>query len=461
MTQSSILDKPKAARLIPSSISVANVGGIPDYKLELGPHWTVFKGSNGVGKSSMLAAGRNVIMGGAALAQIARVGEDGTPFDPEVTLVLKSVTGGDEKRITKTADKTPSIKSRIGTSAAFETVKKPGEYLKTIADHGSDPAKFLLASEKDQLEMLLAALPLEWNQARVDEIIGGFKAVIDAENLPMEHLYPLQRVGAIRDSIFRARTGVNRDEKAKRSAADQTLRDAPGEIPEGLEARIAEKRDELSALQASLSAGQEAWRGKHRAAETAAAAKRDAAIAAAKAAYDAEMSAANLAAADDKAALSDLQRALDNANAELSALLRDQTDATKAATMHATADKFLRDADSLKGTADRMTAVIEALDAYKAEMASDIPIAGLTIEGGIKIAGVPFSQVNTATKVGVAFSVATMRCRDLPLRTIFIDGLECLDEQHRTILFDLAKAQGVYVIAAMVTADETLTVERG
>lgn len=462
-TQKSILDQPTTPadkRLWPASLTVKGFKGIKEMILELGRNFTIFTGPNGAGKSSLLDAAKNITLGGAALAGMARI-EDGEPMETAVTIVLKSGDGG-EQRVTKTDEKTPEIKSRIGNSAAFETIKRPAEHLRKISDQGADPAKFLTAPPKEQLEMLLAGIPLVWDQARVDEILGGFKSVVDAEALPMEHLYPLQRVAAIRDSIFRARTGVNRDEKAKRSAADQTLRDAPAEIPEGLDERIDECRNQIGKLQGELSTAQEAWRGKFRALEVAATSKRDAAIAAAKAAFDTDMGEANRAAAEDKAALSEQQRTLDHANSVLSTLLRDQTDASKAAAMHETAAKFTRDADSLKGTADRMSATIDALDVYKAEMASDLPIHGLSIDGGeIKIDGIPFGQINTARRVAVAFSVATLRSKGLPLRSVFIDNMECLDAQHQEFLFKMAKDEGVYVFGAKVTTDPVLTVQRG
>lgn len=455
-----LFDTPKAKTLRATSLSVKGVKGIDETKVELGEHYTLFVGKNGIGKSSMLDAARNVILGSAALASIARV-VDGEPCEPEVVVVLKS-EDGEEKRITKTAEKTPVIKSRIGNSAAFETVKRPGDYLRTISDQGADPARFLTSPPKEQVEMLLGALKLEWDQAAVDRILGGFKALVVAENLPLEHLHPLQRVQAIRDSIFRARTGVNRDEKAKRAAADQTLRDAPAEIPQGVGERIAEKRAEIAGRQSALSSQKEAWQGKYRASEKAAETKRDAAIAAANAAFNAEIAKAKGEAEAEKALLSADQGALDAANAELSTLLRDQTDATRAATMHETAAKFLCDAESFKDTADRMTATIEALDSFKAEMASDIPIEGLTIgDGGIMIGGVPLAQINTASRVAVAFSIATLRLKGLALRVLFLDNLESLDEEHRSVLFALAKQHGVYIMGAQVTAEETLTVVRG
>ena len=456
-----LFDTPKTNTLRATSLSVKGVKGIDDMKVELGEHYTLFVGKNGIGKSSMLDAARNVILGSAALASIARV-IDGEPCEPEVVVVLKSEDGIEEKRITKGGEKTPVIKSRIGTSAGFETLKRPGDYLRTIADQGADPARFLTAPTKEQVEMLLGALKLEWDQRAVDRILGGFASLVAAENLPLEHLHPLQRIQAIRDSVFRARTGVNRDEKAKRSAADQTLRDAPAEIPEGLGERIEAKRAEVTALRSSLAKAQEEWRSKFRASEAAAVSRRDAAIAAAKAAFDAEMATANQTAADDKAALADQQRQADNADAMLTALLRDQNDATRAATMHETAAKFVRDADSFKDTAARMTDVIAALDSYKAEMASDIPIEGLTIgDGGILIAGVPLAQINTARRVAVAFSIATLRLKGLALKVLFLDNLESLDDEHRGVLFHLAEVHGVYIMGAMVTADESLTVVRG
>ncbi len=462
-TQKSILDQPTTPadkRLWPASLTVKGFKGIKEMILELGRNFTLFCGPNGAGKSSLLDAAKNITLGGAALAGMARI-EDGEPMETAVTIVLKSGDGG-EQRVTKTDEKTPDIKSRIGNSAAFETIKRPAEHLRKISDQGADPAKFLTAPPKEQLEMLLAGIPLVWDQARVDEILGGYKSVVDAEALPMEHLYPLQRVAAIRDSIFRARTGVNRDEKAKRSAADQTRRNAPSEIPEDVTDRLERLHDEITDLYAKRADIKRGIESEFKGKEAAAAAERDTAIQAARTAYDKRVAEATASVAGMKSEVSRIDVEIPAKEAQTFALENQKKEAIRAKTMHDTAADFDSEADSLKGTADGMSAVIEALDRFKAEMASDLPIHGLTIDGGeIKIDGVPFAQLNTAKKVAIAFSVATLRSKGLPLRACFIDNAECLDEQHRQFLFDMAKAEGVYIFAAMVTADETLTVVRG
>lgn len=449
-------EPPKSASFKARSVTLENVQGHAAWSGDLGPNKTIFRGENAVGKSSIINAIRNALHGAAALSSLARV-VDGKPTEPKVTVVLEGAPG--RKIVTKGADKTPTIKAQVGNSAAYETVKKPGEYLRMITEASADPGRFLTASEKDQNEMLLAALPVEWDQARADEIVGRFADIVKGENLPLDHLYPLQKVDAIHGAIFRARTGVNRDEKAKRAAADQTLRDAPAEIPEGIDDRIAEKRAEISTAQAALSARQEAIRGSFRAAEDAATARYEAAKAAALAEYNAAIAAAKTAAESENTAIATARGALDGLNAELSALLRDQRDATKVKTMHETAAKFEADADSLAGVADSMTAVLAKLEAFRAELVQDIPIHGLTLEGGIKVGGVPFSQVNTATRVSVAFSIATLRLRGLPLQIIFVDNLEALDDAHRDHLYALAEREGVQIIGAERT-EGPLTVER-
>ena len=151
------------------SIDVENVQGHAKWSGDLGPSITIFKGANGVGKSSLLHALENTVHGSASLVSIARV-EEGTISEPKVTVKFDDEAG--QKILTKTGEKTPVIKSQVGKTAAFETLKKPGEYLRTITEASADPGKFLLASAKDQLEMLLSALPVVWNQERADEILG-------------------------------------------------------------------------------------------------------------------------------------------------------------------------------------------------------------------------------------------------------------------------------------------------
>lgn len=431
------------------SLQIENVKGIPEWSGDFGPNLTIVEGENGVGKSSLLDALKNALFGSAALASIARTTPEGEAFEPKVVVVME---GDGKKILTKTAEKTPVIKSQVGNTAAMETVKKPGEYLRTITEASADPGKFLTAPAKEQRAMLLASLPLEWNQARVDEILGEFKPIVEAENIPTEHLYPLQRVEAFHGAIFRARTGVNVDEKAKRSAADQTRRDAPAEVPEDLVDRLKEHRGLVAGLRENREGAKTTMEQGFRRLSSEAEAKRDAAIAAAKAAYDQDMAKARESVATFKEQIAALDLDIQSAESEIAAMERQNSDRIKIQTMHEQADKFDRDADSLKGKADRMTAVLSALDSFRAEMVKEIPISGLTIDDtGIKVGGVPFEQVNTATRVGVAFSIAALRLKGLPLRVIFCDNLEALDQLHRTTLFQLALAHDIQLVGAMRT----------
>ena len=439
-------------------IDIDHVMGLEEFDVEPGAHFNIVRGPNGSGKSSFLEGVKNVFAGGNNLANLAHLGPDGTPGDPRVVIVLKG-EGLEEYILTKNS-KGLTIKERVGNTAAHKAIEgSPGEWLKRMFDaQMCSPAKFLLAKETDQLSMFLEALPIKLDVARVKEIVGRFWPEVEKANLSWEWLQAIQALAAIRTCVYNARTGVNVSYDSKKKTAYEMLLDAPAEVPEGLPALITAKREEINRTEAALGALQTAIQSDYRQRETDATAKRDAAIAEAKRVFEADIANAKEAIAGQREEAARLDKELVQAKADLADLDRTGRLAIEAETKKATAAKYEAEANSLKGQADEMTAVLNALDAYKEEMADEIPIKGLTIEGGLKLNGIPFASCNTAARVKVAFHVGLFRVGRL--RAMFLDSFENLDAESRGQLLDLAREHDVQLFAGQV-ADSDLEVEKG
>ncbi len=101
----------------------------------------------------------------------------------------------------------------------------------------SNPIEFLKAPEKKRVLLLLEALPVDYDRealwTRMRLLPMDFAAVPDG-------LHPVVEIAMIRENVFRERTGVNRDEKAKSESAEQTRRATPAVIPDDHEQEIEE-----------------------------------------------------------------------------------------------------------------------------------------------------------------------------------------------------------------------------
>ena len=136
--------------------------------------------------------------------------------------------------------------------------------------------------------------------------------------------------------------------------------------------------------------------------------------------------------------------------------LRGQADAAvKARALEELAEDHERKAKEHGALSAELTVVLEQLDAFGRQLASDLPIEGLEIDGKeIRVYDVPYDQLNHAQRVEIAAKVAMLRARENPLRVVFLDGLESLDSAHREALLELLVREGVQPFGAVVTDDD-------
>lgn len=223
-----------------AGISIKDVLGIKFFSVEPGKV-TRITGRNGSMKTSIQQA-MQAALGGGSLGKLAHV-EAGRNAEPEVVLVLK---GDREHRIEKKGDKTARVTARVGDTQAFEDVGRPQAWLSSIYDaRGCNIVQLLKAPDKDVATLILEALPLDIDRRELTTILGDFAKYVRA--LP-KGLHALEELGYVREDIFTARTGVNRDKDGAKKTAEDLRRSLPQVMPEMHDDTIRDTRAERDAL---------------------------------------------------------------------------------------------------------------------------------------------------------------------------------------------------------------------
>lgn len=497
------------SQLVVVGVTVKDVLGANEFRMEPGKRITLLRGKNATGKSSALRAVQQALEGGN-LAKLARVGKPGEDVEPEVVLIIEGP--GTEAYRVERKGASVKVKARVRDTAAFEDVGKPQTWLRSLYDPvGANPVAFLMAKDDDRATMLLEALHLPYSREALIQAMG-----LTAEELASlppipAGLHPLEEMALIREGVFRRRTGVNRDHDGKAKAAEETRLNAPAQLPtdpsndelatlDGQALQLAQavatqESEAESAHAAARRAAAQAFTtvegqlkvelrsqvtelyNEHERAAAAIRAEAEARIAAAaeemgkrveelRGQHDAELDKANvlqkeaLTAATTvveaaRAAVAQRRQELAGIREELAALRARRESSAKARAMLELAAKFDGEAASLKEEADRLTAALEALDAYRRQLAKGLPIAGLEVEGkAVLVNGVPYEQLNTAQRVDIAVQVAVLRAKGSRLPVVFVDGAEALDHEHFDNLVERLKAAGVQAFLGRVEDTE-------
>jgi hypothetical protein len=163
-----------------------------------------------------------------------------TEGKPEIVIHIE----GDENYIVKKTSSGTSVKRQVGDSEAYEDVSSPQSLLNQMFDGKmSNPIKFLDASPKDRVDLMLQAIELPYS----------FGDLCDRTQLKPEEfapvpgkIHPMVEIDLHRLHVFNTRTGVNRDQKQKAASADQMFRSVPAETPEAED--IESAREQIETL---------------------------------------------------------------------------------------------------------------------------------------------------------------------------------------------------------------------
>lgn len=425
-------------------IKISNILGIESLEVSPG-QFNVVSGRNGTGKTSLVEAMKSVLKGGHDATLLRNGAEKG-----EIVFVL---------------DDGSSIGKKVGAEkseqffidAQGRKLAKPAEGIKTLFDALSvNPIEFLLVPEKQRVAALLEAMPIRADLAKVEEVTG---IAVQRDSDHYDKLHAMETIEQVRKIVYDERTGVNRAAKEKRATAKQLADNLP---PAG-----AEKTEDEAVLKqelADLQAAQEDALGK--------ADKKMAEIQEAHnevvdgireeiSALEAKIAAANVGLSGSQSKVAERKAEINQRaavkraeiNARLDAINNGREARAKAAQARETVKSMNTEADALESNAASLTAALEGLEAYKAELLASLPIPGLEVrDGAIFHEGIPFDRLNEAKKVCIAVELAKLRAGSLGL--VCVDGIERLDSTTFEAFREAAMASGLQMVVSKVSDGE-------
>lgn len=463
--------------IVAKHLTIKNMLGVKgEMHIDLG-QITYFEGKNGTGKTTALQAIEAAVFPGSRLKEMRNINADA---DEEAEVVLH-LDGEDGQQFVKRDEKKLEIKRQVDNTAAFKKVPRPADYLKEIVKGGiANPIKFIMCGDKERTQMLLEALPIEMNDTEMWSTIG-----LTEEDFPPvpDTIHPLEKISRHRQAIFEKRTGVNTSMRDKRATCEELRMSIPLEIPnvDGL----SEKQEELAQLRERHAEGVAKIEGiadadvakvdsdmKHtedlatsemetfRADVMREASER---IAEKQNEVNASLHQDRFKADERKGAIETGKRAsVENLNkllpkisdltVEVTELQQQIKQSAQLQTMRDQADKFEAQAESLYDHAEKLSSAISALDKFKANLVSDLPIKGLGITDGlVTVDGVSWSLVNTAKQLEIAVQVILLRYIDSKFKPLFVDGVEALDSESLVLLEDVIRKCGAQAFIGRVT----------
>jgi DNA repair exonuclease SbcCD ATPase subunit len=435
-------------RLHISHLKISNILGIDE--LEFSPDgFNEIRGKNGTGKTSVLEAIK-AATGTGHDATLLRKGSD----KGEIVLVLDD--GAEiKKRVTATNSKTDV------TDADGKKVTKPAEVFRTLIDGLSvNPVEFLTAPKKDRVKVLLEAMPIKVDAARLEDL-SKIPVVID------DSTHGLAVIDTIRKQVYDDRTGTNRAVKEKDATINQ-LRLAMPEVPGGVEGSEDELRAQVEAATTAKDAELNRVRDKLDGIRTenqktidARRAKLQEDIDALKAAALAEVEALNAAFAETerKAGIQrekTIQKHTETVtplNQALESIRTNRSAHAKREQALETVKQMEQELEDLTADAAAQTKALEDIDAYKLELLQSLPIPGVEVrDGEIFRNGVVFDRLNTAQQVEIAVEIAKLRAGELGI--CCVDRLECLDPEAFEAFRDQVLASGLQLFVTTVNGEE-------
>lgn len=445
-------------------IEFRDIGGMSEMVLEPKP-FTVIRGRNGAGKTSIVKAFRRFFEGG---------------YDP--TIVRK---GADKGTIKITFSdgcyglRTINAKTRKSNlelfSANGEVIRPPQESIEQYAaGFAFDPLRILSAKKTDRLDYLEQFLNVKVQPSEIFEACQerDFLRLLD----PKESAFAnIDRVAA---SAYQQRTAINQDVGNLRGAVETIRRDVPSLNDDGVDWSKAEEgaRSELiaaeSAHKAALAQITEEAKGARDAAELAFAnsskeieAEYLAAMRAAEQQRERRMAEARTVKAETikvvgdslAAAKEDVQQAQGKAAEEA----RSRYDAAKKALdsyneANGARASILKLEAQIKEKAGRSTFLTNVLDRLKElrlEKQKSNPIPGLEVrDGDIYYGEVEFDALNTGKRMELCIKLAVLGVGKCPV--LIIDDAVNIDEENWKAFEAAARESELQIVAARLDDGE-------
>lgn len=436
-----------------TNLKISNILGFESLEFAAG-QFNVISGRNGEGKTSVLESIRAAVEGGNDATLLRKGQKEG-----EIVMLLDD---GVSIRRRVTEDATSTQVREVGGKLA----NKPVDRLRTLVDLTSvNPIDFLRATKKDRARVLLEAMPLTADRARLAEMAGMTVNFADTT-------HALTVIDGYRKAVYDNRTGTNRAVTEK----EGTINQLNGALPSLVEGAV---EGNESSLQVQIDEADRALEAERTRIDTKLAGLRaelQEGLDASTLIYDADMAALRQKMTDRTAAfnadvsgrkeafkategiaMAARQKKAD-VHGTLVAPLRTQQAVFRssregAARRSATLENItLMEAQlaTLRADVIKQTAAIESIDLYKNELLASMPIPGIEIiDGEVWRNGVHFDRLNTAQQVGIAFEVAKLRAGSLNI--MCVDGLELLDSKSFEAFRKHAVTSGMQLFISRVT----------
>lgn len=458
-------------------VRVRNVLGIEQLDLRPGG-FTVIRGQNATGKSSLLEAIKAAFGGGHDASLLRHGAKKG-----EVVLVLDD---GTEIRKSITEGRS-SLSVRDGEQ---REVAAPQAFLDMLVERSSfNPVAFLGASPKDRIRILLSALPVKLDRAQIDKVTS------EASGLPFEIPDEINAdsfgvIGFIRRRLFDERTGVNRAAKEKRSTAETIQRGLPPaselstnwqetlaglekeqEEARGRELEFAKKVEREYSAEIILLDREEAkwveetksqYDGKIRDLEVQIEKLNDGKkeaigkikLEASKSREDAKRRREKLS--------TEFAEELSVRKVEIARGLAETKEKSASAVRAAEQRRFAAslwcDVEALEQRSGKLTAGLGQVDSLSASLLDSLPVPGLKVEDGdLTMHGIGFDRLSSSQRTWLAVEVAKAHPGRLGL--VVCDGMELLDQETFAAFKDAFSKTELQAIVTRVSEDEKLTIE--
>lgn len=442
-------------------MTVEHVMGIEHFELVPGKSLTRISAPNETGKTSLANS----------IDSLSKCGLH------EASLLRKGATEG---RIVFELDNGMSVQKKIKETKSEISVSGPdGKKMKTPAavvaallnPNSVNPISFFTATKEERKKILLKALPVFADPARLEAVTGQkFFSTGNAWDV----------IAAARKHVFEERTETNRAEAQKR-ATIKSLKDSLPIVDEHFEdvATITEEMrlvDEKKDM--ALAKGEKhlhALNEKFRANKLLVEQERDEKTKSAKdeiEALNAKIKVLEDGIAATESEFTEKLKAIGremSANEQKAANYREQcvsewkisrnnlsirmTNSENTIKQQGAFENQIKsikrlteEAETLKIESDRKTEMLENLDQYKDELLRSLPIKGLELRGDdILHNGVLWDGLNEAKRMQLSFDIAKLQIGDCPF--MFVDGIEHLDYKNVQLFNENVIKSGVQCVS--------------
>jgi exonuclease SbcC len=203
-----------------TGITVLKFLGMSSFKMSKPGHLNVFKGGNGVGKSSIVKALREAFKSSGKDPYLIQAGADKATIAIQLNDYIEV-----QRKITPTDN-------RLTVVEGDRPVDRPVEYLKALLGSGNlefNPMEFFLADARERREMILKSTEFTLDPAQLVDVIRNMEGdhfLIDIDRFDFSQ-HGLQLLADIKKDLYDRRAEKARDVLRIKKSIEQDEKDIP------------------------------------------------------------------------------------------------------------------------------------------------------------------------------------------------------------------------------------------